>query len=331
MNIVAPISSVAELEMLLECGADELYCGVITPEWEEHFGGTWWMNRRSPQGANLSSWEDIRSIVTQAHNENTPVHVTMNTPFYTRGSARHVLALAERLTGELGVDSLIVSDLNLLSRLSEANLPADLHLSSLGACTNTRTVAFYASLGIQRIILPRQLRIPEIERIVTAEESGKMAFEIFAVNDGCYFEEGLCQTSHAVGSPFCLTDWEVRVHRSDGEIISADEIARHREELREYLWYQNNCGSSMEESGVPNGPCSLCWFAHFRDWGIGSVKIVGREASFYRKMRSLQLVKTVMDEVRNGASREAVAEFARSIRGTPEHCDKGYMCYFGGS
>jgi len=329
MNIVAPISSVTELEMLLECGADELYCGVSTPEWEEHFGGTWWLNRRSPQGANLTSWEDVQAIVTQAHDANTQVHVALNSPFYTQGSLGYVTRLAEKLSGELGVDSLIVSDLTLLMHLQAEGLRADLHLSSLGACTNSRSVTFYASLGIKRIILPRQLRIPEIESIVTAA-NGKMEFEIFAVNDGCYFEEGYCQTTHAVGRPFCLTDWDVRVHRSNGTAITSDDLARHREEVREYLWFQNNCGSSIEESGVPNGPCSLCWFAHFRDWGITSVKIVGREASFYRKMRSLQLVKAVMDEVRNGASGTGVAECARSIRATPDYCDKGYMCYFGG-
>jgi putative protease len=330
VNIVAPISSVTELEMLLECGADELYCGLSTPEWEEHFGGTWWMNRRSPEGANMTSWEDLQTIVTQAHDAKTPVHVTLNTPFYTQGSVEYVTRLARRLAGELGVDSLIVSDLTLLTRLLAEGLPTDLHLSSLGSCTNGRSVGFYETLGIKRIILPRQLRIPEIEGIVTAEMSREMEFEIFAVNDGCYFEEGFCQTTHAVGSPFCLTDWEVRVHRSKGAVISSDEMAGHREDLREYLWFQNNCGSSIEDSGVPNGPCSLCWFGHFRDWGVTSVKIVGREASFYRKMRSLQLVKAVVDEVRRGASREAVAEIARSTRGTPEYCDKGYMCYFRG-
>ncbi len=332
MRIAAPISSVAELEMLLECGADELYCGLNTPEWEAAFGGAWWMNRRSPRGANIPSWEELQGIVAGAHAARVPVHVTLNAPFYPAAALSRLLDLAQRLTGDLGVDGLIVSDLNLIARLAEANPPtADLHLSSLGACTNSRAAVFYASLGVKRIILPRQLRISEVERIVTDGRIGRrLEFEIFAVNDGCYFEEGLCQTSHAVGSPFCLTDWDVRAHRPGGGRgkISAAEMARHRKALREYLWYQNNCGSSMEESGVPNGPCSLCWFAHFRDWGIASVKIVGREASFYRKMRSLQLVRAVMDEVRSGATRDAVAGFARSVRGTPAYCEKGYMCYF---
>ena len=61
--------------MLLHFGADEFYCGVRTPEWEEHFGGHWWMNRRSPSGANLSSWEEVREVVRLAHEAKVPVHV----------------------------------------------------------------------------------------------------------------------------------------------------------------------------------------------------------------------------------------------------------------
>ena len=313
--------------MLLHFGADEFYCGVSTPEWEEHFGGQWWINRRSPRGANLVSWQEIREVVRLAHGSRVPVHVTLNAPFYTEGGIRYVLKLAEKLAGELGIDSIIVSDVNLLIRLSRLHLPVRVHLSSLGSCLNSRSVAFYESLGVQRVILPRQLRLSEIRRIVT-DKGSQMEFEVFAVNDGCYFEEGFCQTTHILGGPFCLTEWQVEVVRAEGKGVSPVEIEQGLQDLREYLWYQNNCGSSVQESGVPNGPCSLCWFGYFRDWGVTSVKIVGREASFARKMGSLQIVKAVMDEVRGGAPAERIADFSLSLRGTPEYCGKGYMCYF---
>jgi putative protease len=330
MKIVAPVSSPREVEMLLHFGADELYCGVATPEWEEHFGGRWWMNRRSPVGANLASWEEIRDVVELARPAKIPVHVTLNAPFYTESGMRYLLKLAERLSSELAVDGFIVSDVNFLMQLTEAELPARIHLSSLGACTNSWAVWFYASLGVDRIILPRQLRGTEIEGIVTKSRS-RMEFEVFAVNDGCYFEEGFCQTTHVLGGPFCLTEWEVQVQgKGKGRIPLPEEIDRLRQDLREYLWYQNNCGSSFQHRGLPNGPCSLCWFGHFRDWGVTSVKVIGREASFVRKMASLQLVRAVVDKAMEGTSREEVASFARSLRDTPDYCDKGYMCYFRG-
>jgi putative protease len=326
MKIVAPASSVQDAEMLLHFGADELYCGVTTPEWEDHFGGKWWMNRRAPSGANLPSWEDVRAVVEMAHAQSAPIYLTLNAPFYPDGSIRYLLRLTEKLAGELQIDGIIVSDLGFLMALEREDFPLRIHLSSLGGCFNSRSARFYKSLGVDRIILPRQLKLSEIDRIVHETGPG-MEFEVFAVNDGCYFEEGFCQTTHAFG-PFCLTEWQVEVRKTSENRPSRDEIEGHLKELKEYLWYQNNCGSSFQEDGLPNGPCSLCRFGHFRDWGVAAVKIVGREASFHRKMGSIQLVKALMDEVRAGDSRDEIAYAARALRKTPEYCDRGYMCYY---
>jgi putative protease len=326
MKIVAPVSSIQDAEMLLHFGADELYCGVTTPEWEEHFGGKWWMNRRAPSGANLPSWEDVTTVAEMAHAQNAPIYLTLNAPFYPEESVRYLLKLTEKLVGELQIDGIIVSDIGFLMALKREELPLRIHLSSLGGCFNSRSAGFFKSLGVDRIILPRQLRLSEIDRLLRETVSG-VEFEVFALNDGCFFEESFCQTTHAFG-PFCLTDWQVGVRKTSGSQSSGDEIEGHLKELKEYLWYQNNCGSSFQEDGLPNGPCSLCRFGHFRDWGVAAVKIVGREASFHRKMGSIQLVKALMDEVRTGGARDEIASAARALRKTPEYCDKGYMCYY---
>jgi putative protease len=326
MKIVAPASSLKEIEMLAHFGADEIYCGVTTPEWELHFGSQWWMNRRSPIKANFASWDDLGKAVAMAHSKNIRVYVTLNAHFYPSGSINYLLKLAERLVHDLSVDGFIVSDVNFLIALSKLKLPAKIHLSSLASCFNSWSCDFFVSLGVTRIILPRQFQPKEIRSIVS-KGNPDLRYEVFAVNDGCLFEEGLCQTSHTLG-PFCLTDWDIELRRVNDTQSPPLNIEKHLEALKEYLWYLNNCGSSAQAEGIPNGPCSLCWFGHFRNWGIEAVKIVGREASFFRKMMSLQLVKAVMEHVDAGEAPEQIAEFARSVRNTPEYCDKKYMCYF---
>ncbi len=312
--------------MLLHCGADELYCGLDLSEWRERFGLHWWMNRRHPLRGSIASTQDLRTLVATAHDHGVPVHVALNTPFYTPSALETLLRLVERLVQVVQVDGLIVSDLELLMRLAREAPPLRIHLSSLGRCFNSGSVELFRSLGARRIILPRQLRISEIQGLAEAH-GASVELEVFAVNDGCYFEEGFCQTSHALG-PFCMTPWKASVLRRGERGPSDGQLALRMNELREYLWYQNNCGSTHTASGLPNGPCSLCWLGHFRDWGVAAVKIVGREGSFLRKMGSLQLVKAVMDEVRGGASPEAVARTARFLRATPEYCERGYMCLF---
>jgi len=326
MKIIAPISAVNELDMLLHFGADELYCGIRTSEWDTLFGGRWWINRRSPEIANILSLEDLTTITSKAHIKGVQVHIAMNASFYAGPGLDFVLNLCKTLAEEIHVDGLIVSDLNLLTALSIEKLPVRIHLSSLGSCFNSESVPFYQSLGVKRIILPRQLKISDIERLIK-RSAPEMEFEVFAVNDGCYYEEGFCQTSHTLGA-FCLTDWQIEVRHSKKKMPSSSELNEIRKKCREYLWFQNNCGSSFQQEGLPNGPCSLCWFGHFRDWGVKAVKIVGREASFIRKMGSLQLVKAVMDMARDHASPEEISSYARSLRNTPEYCEGRAMCYF---
>ena len=328
IKIVAPLSSVQELEMLHHYGADEIYCGVNTSKWHAHLGKFWWMNRRSPQGANLMTRDALEHTVQQAHALGIPVYITLNAPYYPQGALAYMVKMARILVNECDVDGLIISDINLLLALCQEEISTRIHLSSLGNCFNSYTVDFYRSLGIARIILPRQLRLSEIQGIVASRQD-KVEFEVFALNDGCLFEEGFCLTSHAINGPFCLEKWDVDItpygRASKGNI---QDFNRHIQELREYLWFLNNCGSSFQQDGLPNGPCSMCFLGLFRDWGVTSVKIVGREASFYRKMTSLQLVKGVMDEVRKGKPPEEVAQRAQSLRNTPQYCQKGYMCYF---
>lgn len=326
MKIVAPFSRIGEVEMLVHCGADELYCGVHTPEWEAHFGADWWMNRRSPKQANILSWADMKTAIDLAHRGGVPVYIAMNALFYPEGSIDYMVRLAQKLVEELGVDGLILSDINFLMRLERLQLPTRLHLSSLGGVINSHAARFYHSLGIQRIILPRQMRVPEIKRTIR-DSPDDMEFEVFALNDGCLYEEGYCQTTHAFG-PFCMNAGEDAIRKGKNTALTDAEIRSNAEALDEFLWYQNNCGSSLQSDGLPNGPCSLCRFGEFRDMGVSAVKIVGREASFQRKMSSLQLVKAVMDMVREGAASPDIAALSRSLRSTPAYCDKGYMCYF---
>ncbi len=214
MKIITPVSSVSELDMLLYNGADELYCGIRTPEWEELFEQNLWMNRRSPCQANISSLMDLESIVTGAHKQGVNVSITLNASFYPEKGMAYILTLCEQLVKEICVDALIVSDLNLLLELKKLTLPVRIHLSSLGSCFNSHAIDFYRSCGVNRIILPRQLTLSEIKAIVEPN-ADKMEFEVFALNDGCYYEEGFCQTSHTLGA-FCLTDWEI-TPRGDGE------------------------------------------------------------------------------------------------------------------
>lgn len=332
MKLLAPIRALDELEMLVASGAEELYCGIVPREWSDRYTGAAWLNRRSPIGGSLETWSEMKKLVEAAHTAGLPVFITLNAPYYTAEQLPLVLDLARRLDGETGVDALIVTDIHLLSRLSEEKLAAKLHISSVAATLNTEAIRFLMNFGPSRVILPRSLTIAEIGAIVGGVRD-QVEIEVFMLNDGCAFEEGFCATTHhhSVGA-FCTSlsemeadfEWNAPVFTRRRR----DWLGRNLADYRRWVWYLNGNGCASTAKGLPYGPCGLCAIPDFHRMGVASLKVVGREASAFKKMASVRMVRDIVDRVRAGAPKLHAIERARALRGEPEHCDSGYMCYY---
>jgi hypothetical protein len=100
---------------------------------------------------------------------------------------------------------------------------------------------------------------------------------------------------------------------------------------REYWeWIGCHVGQvdALTPTGVPSGPCGLCAIPELHLGGVHSVKAIGREAPAYKKLRSVQQIRAVMDRVAEGESAEQCRALAQAIRGTPELCRSGFGCYY---
>lgn len=332
MKIATPISSVEEVEMLAGNGAGELYCGWVPVEWASKYGAAFWLNRRDPRRGNLLSAQALAEITQRARSHDIPVFLTVNAPYYAPEQHPDLIDLMERAI-DLGVKGFVVADVGLLLALKGREMGAELHLSSVGSCLNGEALRFYRELGVQRIILPRSLSLKEIERIASSRKhDGDVELEAFALNDGCAFEEGLCQTSHADGGAFCQRDWKYRFFSSqDGTELRSDSIGpleEHWQDLREWIWYLGGCGPSLSPRGIPNGPCGLCAVPDLKEMGIDALKIAGRQASPLRKLASLQLLRAIVELTRQGRGKGEIQAAARRFRDTKELCQSGYMCYY---
>lgn len=335
MTILSPVSSPDEVEMLVESGAGELYCGLVPPEWIRTYSGAVWLNRRSPAGANLSSLNDLALLVSRAHARDVPVFLTLNAPVYIDSQLTYLVDLARQAVGDCGIDGLIVSDTTLLLTLADAGLGPRLHVSSVASALNSEAVGFYQDLGVGRVILPRGLSLAEVARISDAV-AGAVPLEAFVLYDGCAFEEGLCHTlhHHRVGA-FCvdLARWDPTVERTDGVALGPGEAARleaHFARQREWIWHLNACGATVSSGGMPLGACGVCAMPAFRRFGIHAVKIAGRQASPLRKLLGLKLVRAVLAQLESGTSDEDVVQWAVQARGMREFCASGVMCYYRG-
>ncbi|MDT8320500.1 MAG: U32 family peptidase [Xanthomonadales bacterium] len=309
MKILSPLRSADEAGPLREAGADEFYCGLAPPGWKETFGSAW-ANRRHPQSAAVLNEQALQELVAAA--APVPVHVVLNSPHYPPGAVEMLAVYGTRLLRNLGISALIVADLDLLLALVDAGHASQLHLSSLATSTNAASSRFFRSLGISRIILPRHLTLAEIGQCVIHG----VEFEAFVINDGCVFEEGLCATTHEAGT-FCLADGDGLKDMPPGTL---DRYAF-------FKWTQNNCGCNASR-GFPLGPCGLCAIPVLQSAGVGSLKVVGREASLERKYASVKLTALARDIARNGGDANDIREATIALRGAASLCRDARACYY---
>ncbi len=328
MKLAAPISAPDDVAVLAGAGADEFYCGVVPREWESRFGRST-LNRR--MAGNLGSFEELERAVRTSHHLGKRISVAVNAQTYSNDRWDDLLTLLTRI-GDTGADAVIVGDLGLLAALSKCRPPVRIHLSSVASCHNSETAALAAELGAERVILPRQVTLAEMERI--GRQLPGLELEAFILNDGCVFEEGSCHTLHlppALGGPICLDRFAYGYRRDDGKPLSAAERERfdaNDQAYEKWLWYTFSCGFTVTAAGLPHGPCGLCAIARLERVGFAAVKIAGRDGPLERRLRSVEMVRWVLDRAAKEPGEEAVAAFAQGLRKNPELCASGYMCYY---
>jgi len=328
MKIIAPVSRIEEIDLLAAAGADEFYCGVVPREWVERFG-TSGVSRRL--FANLTGYDDLARAVDSAHRLGRRLSLALNAQHYSAEQHDALLELLRRYD-TMGGDAVIIGDAALLGLLDGNDYRFDIHVSSIAACRNREAAQLYRDFGATRIILPRNVDLSEMKSL--AHDLPDLEFEAFILNDGCVFEEGVCHTIHLpghLGGPICMDEYRYEYRRIDGADLTADEMARfegNETDYRSWLWYRFGCGFSVTEEGYPFGPCGLCALSQMREAGVAAVKIAGREAPSERKVRSVELVRRVIDEMDAADDEAAVARFAVGLRKQSEHCATGYMCYY---
>lgn len=342
MKILAPVNSVYEAETLVNLGAEELYCGLSAGAWRKGRGQELWLNRREPGKANLESLEELRKLTGVAHGAGAQVFLTLNQPGYAPELYADILATVRQAQDYCGVDALIVADPGLIRLLKEDRPESVIHVSSLAAVLNSAAVSFFSRLGVKRIIFPRYVE-PEIMKSMIERGGEELEYEAFILNDGCVFEEGYCHAGHAFGGAFCHNPpWvykplKIREEESTAPKrlrerlfrVNQESFGEHLDEYRRWLWIGiKNFGGMSGAKGYPLGMCGLCALPELQKIGVGSLKIVGREASLQKKAASVRLLKKMLDFSQAGHTSDEVRIEAKSLKGAKGLCESGYMCYY---
>ncbi|MFO0919743.1 MAG: peptidase U32 family protein [Planctomycetaceae bacterium] len=180
-ELLSPAGDALCLRAAVENGADAVYFGL-----QQGF------NARA-RAANF----DLESLPGQLeflHHRGVKGYLTLNTLAFT-----HELPELETLieqVAECGVDAVLVQDLGLMRLAREICPQMPIHASTQATLTSAECLAVAAELGIERVVLPRELSLDEIRQI---SQHTEIPLEAFVHGALCVAYSGQCLTSESLG------------------------------------------------------------------------------------------------------------------------------------
>jgi putative protease len=181
MEILAPAGSPESLKAAVRAGADAVY-----------LGGARFSARA---GAKNFSQEELRQAVRDCHARDVKVYLAVNT-LLLDGELPAALDFA-RFACSLPVDALLIQDMGLASLLFRHAPEMRLHASTqTGVHTPSGARALYG-LGFRRVVLARELSLPEISEI---HRACPIELEVFVHGALCMSVSGQCYFSSVLGS-----------------------------------------------------------------------------------------------------------------------------------
>lgn len=181
MELLSPAGDFEALKTAVQCGADAVY-----------LGGKAFSARKN---ANNFTNEEIKAAVDFCHLYQVKVYVTLNV-LIKEGELSKALDFASYLI-EIGVDGIIVQDLGLLGNIRRLSPEVFINASTQMTVCNSHGVNLLESLGVNRVVLARELSKKEIENI---REKTNIELEMFVHGAMCMSWSGQCLLSSFIGA-----------------------------------------------------------------------------------------------------------------------------------
>jgi U32 family peptidase len=182
-EILAPVGSPDCLAAAVAGGADAVYLGL------RHFNA-----RGRAENFRRS---DLARTVAYLHHHGLKCYVVMNTLLHDDefAKAREMAAVIVAAA----VDAVIVQDLGLWSLLGREYPTIERHASTQMTVHDQSQVEILGDLGAKRVILARELSLPEIARCTDAARARGIDTEHFVHGALCYAYSGQCLMSNFAG------------------------------------------------------------------------------------------------------------------------------------
>jgi len=273
IELLSPAGDLSRLKIALLYGADAVY-----------IGGQEYSLRAN---ATNFSIEEIKEACTFAHSLGKKVYITTNIVFHNEdleGVYDYLKAVYEA-----GIDAFIVSDPFIIHYIKDNFKDVEVHVSTQASTTNLESVLFWKKEGVDRVILARELSIPEISKII--EKTG-VDIEIFIHGAMCTFYSGRCTLSNY------LTN-------RDSNRGGCSQVCRFAFDI--------DSGNDKKFTMATKDLNMADYISQFIDMGVRSLKIEGRMRSHYYLATVLSSYRKIIDSYYDGTLTSDILERQKKL------------------
>lgn len=273
-ELLAPAGTLEKLKFAVQYGADAVYIAG------KKYG------LRAFAG-NFTKEQMAEGIIF-CHARQVKVYVTVN--IFAHNDDFSGLEEYLRELVELGVDAIIASDLGIIRICRQAVPELPVHISTQANTTNWSAVQFWKDLGAERVVLARELTLPEIQEI---KEKVDIELETFVHGAMCISYSGRC----------LLSNYMTERDSNQGQCVQACRwnynLVEEKRPNEFYPIQEDERGTYVFNSQ------DLCLLSHLPELiktGICSLKIEGRMKSAYYVATIIRAYRNMIDACFDGAA-----------------------------
>lgn len=313
VKALVPLNRQEDLADYQKAGAGEYYLGFWDAEWHEKFGEYADINRLTgyKKATNYNTFQEILPIIKRVKAEQASIYVTFNSSIYSQDQLDYMEKYMQPLL-EAGVDGIIVSCPELVEIARRNNINAV--ISTIAGVYNSDIVKYYKQLGVKRVILPRDLSVDDIEKIVITVPD--MEYEVFLMRNGCVFSDSNCLGLHrSEKRAICAT-----INNSESNLVnvSTESHINDETELNHFLYHKV----------FHSNACGLCSIFRFVKMGICAGKIVGRSDESEYVCEDIRLICHNIKIAEKCTSEKEYLENMEFPSNRTTRCEYGMNCYY---
>lgn len=279
-ELLSPAGNLEKLKYAFAYGADAAYVGA--PRFS--------LRARADQ----FSLEDFSEGLTWAHQRGKRVYLAAN--LVAHDEDLPTLQEFMREAGSLPFDGVIVADLGVLDWVRTNYPDWPVHVSTQANVTNSWTARFYERLGVQRLVLARELSLDAIRAL---RDSVSLELEAFVHGAMCISYSGRCLLSN-----YFATEHSAAGHARDANRGDCSQVCRWEFALTEqsrpgeyFPIEQEDYGTSILSSRDLNMARHL---KEMLDAGVTSFKVEGRMKSAWYAAAVSRVYRHALDRAVSG-------------------------------